>query len=43
VADFVAAVDARREPPVTGIDGLRAVEVTVAALKSAQTGRMVKV
>ncbi|MDX9971470.1 MAG: Gfo/Idh/MocA family oxidoreductase [FCB group bacterium] len=43
VADFITAVDERREPPVTGVDGLRAVEVTVAALKSAETGRMVKV
>jgi len=43
VKDFVAAVDERRAPPITGIDGLRAVEVTVAAYKSAKTGRMVKV
>jgi predicted dehydrogenase len=43
VQDFVEAVDAKRDPSVTGIDGLRAVEVTVAALKSVQSGRMVKV
>ncbi|MDQ1256632.1 MAG: Gfo/Idh/MocA family oxidoreductase [Candidatus Hydrogenedentes bacterium] len=43
VADFVAAVDERRAPSVTGEDGLRAVEVTVAAYKSVRTGRAVKV
>ena len=43
VKDFVAAVDQRRQPPITGIDGLRAVEVTVAAYKSARTGKMVNV
>jgi predicted dehydrogenase len=43
VADFVAAVNERREPAVTGVDGLRAVEVTVAAHKSARTGKMVAV
>lgn len=43
VNDFVAAVDARREPAVTGVDGLRAVEITVAAIKSARSGRPVKV
>lgn len=40
VRDFVASVDERREPSITGVDGLRAVEVTVAALKSAKTGRL---
>ena len=43
VADFVAAVEERREPSVTGTDGLRATEVTTAAYKSAKTGKMVKV
>ena len=43
IQDFVAAVDERREPSVTGLDGLRAVEVTVAAYKSAKAGRKVKV
>lgn len=43
VSDFVASVDARREPSVTGLDGLRAVQVTAAAYKSVQTGRMIKV
>ncbi|MBI4560008.1 MAG: Gfo/Idh/MocA family oxidoreductase [Candidatus Hydrogenedentes bacterium] len=36
VKDFVAAVDARREPPITGVDGLKAVEVTVAAYEAAK-------
>ena len=43
VKDFVNAVDERREPSVTGVDGLRAVEVTVAAYKSAKSQRMVRV
>ncbi|HUW62220.1 MAG TPA: Gfo/Idh/MocA family oxidoreductase [Candidatus Bathyarchaeia archaeon] len=43
IQDFVAAVDERREPSVTGVDGLRAVEVTVAAYKSAAAGKMVRV
>jgi len=43
VRDFAEAVDARREPSVTGLDGLRAVEVTVAAYKSAKAGRMIKI
>lgn len=43
IADFVAAVRDRRPPSITGEDGLRAVEVTVAAYKSAKTGQMVKI
>lgn len=42
VRDFVEAVDARREPPITGYDGLKATEVTEAAYKSmAQCARIV--
>ena len=41
VKDFVDAVDERRDPSVTGLDGLRAVEVTAAAYKSAESGRVV--
>ena len=41
--DFAAAVDGRCEPSITGKDGLRAVEVTVAAYKSAKSQRMVRV
>lgn len=43
IADFIDAVRERREPSVTGEDGLRAVEVTVAAYKSANQGRFVRV
>lgn len=43
VADFVEAVDQRRAPSVTGEDGLRAVEVTVAAYKSVESGKRVAV
>ena len=43
IQDFVAAVDERREPSVTGVDGLRAVEVAVAAYKSAAAGKMVRI
>jgi len=43
VRDFVRAVDERRSPVVTGIDGLRAVAVTVAAYRSAQLGKTVRI
>lgn len=43
VADFLTSIHEQREPSVTGIDGLRAVQVTEAAYKSAKSGRMVKV
>jgi len=43
VQDFIAAVDERRQPTVTGEDGLRAVEVTVAAYKSAKSGKVAKI
>lgn len=41
VADFISSVIERREPTISGVDGLRAVEVTVAAYKSAKSGRVV--
>ena len=41
--DFQQAVAEDREPAATGIDGLRAVETTLAAIESARTGRIVKV
>lgn len=43
LADFIEAIREQRDPGVTGVDGLRATEVTVAAYKSAQTGKRVKV
>ncbi len=43
VQDFVQAVDKRCEPSVTGVDGLRATEVTVAAYRSAKRKKMVRV
>jgi predicted dehydrogenase len=42
VAEFVEAVRVGRQPYVTGLDGLRAVEVTLAAYESARRGQPVK-
>ena len=41
--DFQRAVAEDREPAATGMDGLRVVEVTLAAIESARTGRVVKI
>jgi predicted dehydrogenase len=41
LAEFVSAIREERAPRVTGVDGLRAVEVTVAAYRSAATGQPV--
>ncbi len=41
VAEFVAAIREQRAPAVTGEDGLRAVEVTLAAYESARCGQPV--
>ncbi len=41
--DFVKSVRERREPSVSGVDGLRAVEVTVAAYESAKKGAMIRI
>ena len=41
--DFQQAVAEDREPAATGVDGLRVVEVTLAAIESARTGRTVKI
>ena len=41
--DFQRAVDGDREPAATGMDGLRVVEITLAAIESARTGRIVKI
>lgn len=43
VADFVQAVRERRDPSATGVDGLRATEVTEAAYRSAKAGKAVKI
>ncbi len=43
VTDFVQSIHERRDPSITGIDGLRAVEVTVAAYQSHKTGKTVKI
>ncbi len=41
--DFQQAVAKDREPAATGVDGLRVVETTLAAIESARTGRIVKI
>ena len=43
VAEFAAAIMELRQPLVTGVDGLRAVEATAAAYESARTGQPVLV
>jgi predicted dehydrogenase len=43
IAEFAAAIREQRTPRVTGMDGLRAVEVTLAAYESDRTGRAVEV
>jgi predicted dehydrogenase len=43
VSDFVAAIRENRPPRVTGVDGLRAVEATLAAYESVRTGQTVQV
>jgi predicted dehydrogenase len=43
VSDFVAAIRENRPPRVTGVDGLRAVEATLAAYESDRTGQTVQV
>ena len=43
VSDFAAAIRENRPPRVTGLDGLRAVEATLAAYESDRTGQTVQV
>lgn len=43
LTDFVSAIRENRQPRVTGLDGLRAVEATLAAYESVRTGQTVKV
>ena len=43
VSDFASAIRENRQPRVTGVDGLRAVEATLAAYESDRTGKTVEV
>jgi len=43
VSDFAAAIRENRPPRVTGLDGLRAVEATLAAYESDRTGQTIQV
>ena len=43
VSEFIAAIRENRPPLVTGVDGLRAVEATLAAYESDRTGQTVQV
>jgi predicted dehydrogenase len=38
IRDFVEMIRAGREPSITGYDGLKALEVALAAYRSAETG-----
>jgi predicted dehydrogenase len=42
INEFVAAIREKRVPAITGEDGLRAVEVVVAAYESAESGQPVR-
>lgn len=43
ISDFAAAIRENRSPRVTGMDGLRAVEATLAAYESDRTGQTVQI
>jgi 1,5-anhydro-D-fructose reductase (1,5-anhydro-D-mannitol-forming) len=43
IQDFQRAVEADEEPAASGIDGLRVVEVTLAMVESARSGRTVRI
>ena len=43
VRDFADSIRERRDPAASGVDGLRAVEVTVAAYKSAKSKKRIAV
>jgi predicted dehydrogenase len=43
IGEFISAIHDGREPSVTGVDGLRAVEVVMAAYDSARAGQPVKI
>jgi predicted dehydrogenase len=42
IRDFVDMIATGRDPSITGLDGLRALEVALAAYRSAETGEVVK-
>lgn len=42
VQEFIDAVQEKREPLVTGLDGLKAVEVALAAYKSKEIGLLLR-
>lgn len=42
LAEFIAAVREDRQPAITGVDGLRAVEIVAAAYRSIETGQPVR-
>ena len=41
ISDFVTMVETKGEPPITGYDGYKALEVTMAAYRSGETGKKV--
>lgn len=43
VADFVDMIRTGREPSITGVDGLRALEVALAAYRSAESGQAITI
>ena len=43
LSDFHATLKEDREPAATGTDGLRSTEINSAVIKSAKTGRMIKI
>ena len=43
VADFIDMIRTRREPSISGLDGLRALEVVLAAYRSAESGEVVTI
>lgn len=43
IAEFITAIQEKRPPLITGVDGLRATEIALAAYRSAQSGQPEKV
>ncbi len=42
LSDFTSAILEKRQPKITGIEGLNALRVCEAALESAQTGQVIE-